>query len=123
MQITINLPAVAVVEPTTTYSADISKLANANATNVSVPLGSIENNGNVTRTLKLTVSNPVNCIVTSVGIKNPVTAVIDYAQGDTQSMVLPKGKSAEAIIDFGVVPNQPGSGSSVASATLTTEWV
>lgn len=122
MQITVTIPATPVVEPTSSYATDITTTTAVGADHKSIPLGSIQNNGNVARTLQLTAT-PSNCTVHSISIKSPTTGNPVLTNGNTASMLIPKGVSTEAVVILQFTPPAAGEGEKIVSAELATEWV
>lgn len=120
-QVTINVPSVPVVEPTTNYTEDITVNANAGATSATVSLGAITNNGNVTRDFTLTVSNVQGGSLAFLGSKD-AQGNMQWQPVTTKTVTIAPNAGNEFALEFSVTPNQPGEPAVQVTATITSSW-
>lgn len=121
--ITITVPGVPVNEPTTSYNTPINVTAGVGQNYANAPLGAIQNDGNVDRTLEITISNVVGGSVQSIGLKDQNGNMQYTTTANTFSMVVPAGASTECLVTFDVVPGAPGDPATQVTADLTDQWV
>lgn len=122
--INITVPEVAVTAPSTPpVISDINVTANEGSSSIRVDsLPQVTNDSNISQTLRITVSNLVNCTVNRLGfvVSSNLTSqnnVMVYEQ------TLAPNATATGDIVFGVTPGAPGVPGSTASADAIYEWV
>lgn len=120
--ITITIPEVPVQEPSTPPNNAVSFTATEGASEAVVALPQFTNDGNVTKTLRVTLSNLTNCTVNKIAM---TVGLVETFQNNvmTYEREVQPGKGVKATVTFGVTPQNPGQGSSQATADYLYEWV
>lgn len=120
--INITVQGQPVQEPTTPPSSAVSVQNNAGQSAVAVDLPQVVNDGNVTRTLRVTVTDLVNCTINRVGMT--VGSNFTFQNNvNTFEGVLAPAKQATGHITFNVTPPSAGEPDEEATATYLYEWV
>ena len=120
--INITVPSEAVQEPSTPPSNSVSFTTSEGASQAVVALPQFTNDGNVTRTLRVTISNAVNCTVDQIKM---TVGIVDTFQNNvaTYERDVEAGKLVKATVTFGVTAGNPGDADASASADYLYEWV
>lgn len=121
-QVNITIPAPAVVEPTTSYSADIAVTATQGNTKAGVQFGSIQNDGNVSRTLRITTTGFTGCTLNYIEIRKP-DGTYQNTTGSVAELAVPAGSTTDARANVSFTPPAPGAADGTASFTVTSQWV
>jgi len=121
-QITITNNGEPAVQPTTTYSDDVTVEANNGVGEVN--LGSIVNNGNVEGTMQVDVQDVTNATFTNVAIDNPATGGVNFytASQLPASMAVPAGAQIGVKFTFALDEPAPGEQNPDATASYTAQW-
>lgn len=122
MPITLNIPEVPVTQPSTPPNGDVIADAGVGATNARIYLPTVTNDGNTANTLRLTISNAINCTVERLGfvVNGSLTSRNNITVFE---VTLQPTKTADGDVILGVNPGMPGEPASQATADYLYEWV
>ena len=119
--ITINVNGEAVQEPTTPTTLPITLDTSEGATAINVDLAPVTNDGNIAKTLRISVTNVTNCSIAKVGAT--INGNFAFNNADTFEIVLQPNKTANGSVMFNFTPPPAGQAPVQATADYTIEWV
>lgn len=120
--ITISVPSEAIQQPSTPPNSSVSFTATEGANEAVVALPQFTNDGNITRTLRVTISNAVDCTVKQIRMTVGIVETFQNNVTVYEKEVQP-GKLVKATVTFGVTAPAPGQPATQATADYLYEWV